>query len=320
MITRSRDDRGPDSYAPRYNDSRRNRDRPRRNGPYQRREKEKAADRLLLSKRFDDQGELMLGDTAVRPTYRDIDELSDSDEIDMDISDNGDGDDDSDSNAADRPAKRTRTDVPATTRNTSADVPKWSNPDPYTALPPPESTRKKDVVQLIRKARVEAETKKTVAPSEAADFISCDFSDDDAADQTLNGASQNQQPNAPPAGPRNPASAPSTLPPKPPPPVSSQRTDKMQPTEPPTLSANTAKRANNQVAPVGLTASASLGSRKRTIDDEIKPPHALLNVKKPGGKMAPGGSIMPVWRPAAGEDPCPWALNDHSSELDMGTR
>ncbi|KAK5635414.1 hypothetical protein RRF57_011126 [Xylaria bambusicola] len=299
-----RDDRGPDSYAPRYNDSRRNRNQPRRTGPYQRREKEKAADRLLLSKRFDDQGELMLGDTAVRPTYRDIDELSDSDEVDMDISDNGD----SDSNAGDHPAKRTRTDEPATTRDTASDAPKWSNPDPYTALPPPESTRKKDVVQLIRKA----------LPTEAADFISCDFSDDETADKELNGVSENQQPDAP-TGPRN-APAASTLPPKPPPVVSqlsSQRQEKAPTPQPPSSSSNP-KRDNKHSAPVDLAASASLGSRKRNIDDEIKPPHTLQDVKK-GNKM-PSGSIVPVWQPEPGQNPCPWAVNDHSGVLDMGTR
>ena len=39
--------------------------------------------------------------------------------------------------------------------------PKWSNPDPYTALPPPEAVGgpKKDIVQVIRKAKVDAGSK-----------------------------------------------------------------------------------------------------------------------------------------------------------------
>lgn len=65
--------------------------------------------------------------------------------------------------------------------------PKWSNPDPYTALPPPgESLNrpKKDVVQLIRQAKVEnqAEAKSNQT---STDFISLNFDDegDENADE-----------------------------------------------------------------------------------------------------------------------------------------
>ncbi|KAI0425304.1 hypothetical protein F5Y09DRAFT_322091 [Xylaria sp. FL1042] len=316
--TRSYDDRGPSSYGPRRDDSRRSRNQQRRPGQYQRREREKAVDRLLLSKRFDDEGELMLGDTAVRATYRDVDELSDSDEVDMDISDNendnGNENDGSDSNTADRPAKRARTDAPALAAK------KWSNPDPYDALPPPESTRKKDVVQLIRKARVEAEAKKPAVAAEAADFISCDFSEDDDDEpksQALNGAAEYSRPDAP----KGPRVASSTLPPKPPIPTS-QLPEKVQTTQlqshPPARS-NPAKPTPKNELPVDLTPSTSLGSRKRTIDDEIKVPHTLLNVKKVN-RMPAGGSIAPVWQPLKDSNPCPWAVDDHSGIPNMGAR
>ncbi|KAI1743136.1 hypothetical protein F4680DRAFT_411081 [Xylaria scruposa] len=329
--TRSHDRRSTDNYAPRRDDSRRTRggqrlDRSRRPGPYQRREKEKAADRLLLSKRFDDQAELMLGDTAVRATYRDVDELSDSDEVDMDISDNGD----SDSNTVDRPAKRTRTDSSAAAL--AQDVPKWSNPDPYTALPPPETTRKKDVVQLIRKARVQAEAQRPAVSAEAADFISFDFSDDDdngkVTGHVNNQVAETLQPgtvndaakrsNAPTGLP----AAPTTLPPKPP--VSTMNQAPQQVENPQLIqsqSALHAKHGSGSSAPVDLTPSASLGNRKRTIDDEIllpaQPPHAPL---KKVNRMAPSGSIVPIWRPEPGENPCPWAIEDHSGTSNMGTR
>ncbi|THY59071.1 hypothetical protein D6C97_04213 [Aureobasidium pullulans] len=57
--------------------------------------------------------------------------------------------------------------------------PKWSNPDPYTALPPPgeSDAKKKDVVKLIRKAKVEA-AKPAAAAAEGEDFISLNFDDD----------------------------------------------------------------------------------------------------------------------------------------------
>ncbi|KAI1750313.1 hypothetical protein F4782DRAFT_253681 [Xylaria castorea] len=322
------DRRNADNYASRRDDSRRTRggqryDRPRRPAPYQRREKEKAADRLLLSKRFDDQPELMLGDTAVRATYRDVDELSDSDEVDMDISDNGD----SDSNAVDRPAKRTRTNLSAAAL--AQDVPKWSNPDPYTALPPPETTRKKDVVQLIRKARVEAEAQKPAVSTEAADFISFDFSDDDdkATGHVKNRVAETLQPEtANDAAKRSSAPtrlpAASTLPPKP---LVSTVNQAPQQAEKPQLtqsqSALHAKHGGKTSAPVDLTPSASLGNRKRTIDDEIllpvQPPHAPL---KKVNRMTPGGSVVPIWQPIPGENPCPWAVEDHSGVTNMGTR
>ncbi|KAI0533719.1 hypothetical protein GGR58DRAFT_97424 [Xylaria digitata] len=326
---RSYDDRSANTYASRYDDPRRGRsgrrpDQSRRPGPYQRREKEKAVDRLLLSKRFDDKPELMLGDTAARATYRDVDELSDSDEVDMDISDNGD----SDANGPDRPAKRTRTDASVAAGTLAQDAPKWSNPDPYTALPPPETSRKKDVVQLIRKARVEAEAKKPTVPAEAADFISCDFSDDDTAGHAADGVAENRSPNASVAS----RAASSTLPPKPPvstPLQTSQRSEKVpttqtqpQPqTQPQTQPqpANPTKRENKKSAPVNLNPSASLGNRKRNIDDEIKLPHTLLNVKKVN-RMASGGSVVPIWQPIPGENHCPWVVDDHSDVPNMSFR
>ncbi|KAI1175655.1 hypothetical protein F4777DRAFT_549448 [Nemania sp. FL0916] len=328
--------RGPRNHADRDNrgrgsrhDGRRTRGgRPfddRRRPPFQRREREKAADRLLLSTRFDEQSEMMLGDKAVRATYRDVDELSDSDEIDMDISDNGDSD--ARSNSAARPAKRARTDAAL------APASKWSNPDPYTALPPPETTRKKDVVQLIRKARVEAEAKRPAVPTEAADFISCDFSDDDTASQ-VHGQVHGQVAGGgveASSGPYSALKLPAlltnskphpqslTLPPKPPvsvPPLVPQQTTTALPLPPPSSAGHQPGRTF-----VDLTPSNSLGNRKRTIDDEIvlpvKPPHTQL---KKVNRMASGGTIDYFWKPAPGEDPCPWQVKDHSAVLNMGTR
>ncbi|KAF2857564.1 Nucleotidyltransferase [Piedraia hortae CBS 480.64] len=57
-------------------------------------------------------------------------------------------------------------------------VPKWSNPDPYTVLPPPgtQTAAKKDIVQLIRKAKMEAASKEqgNNAVTTNQDFISFD--------------------------------------------------------------------------------------------------------------------------------------------------
>lgn len=224
----------------------------------------------------------MLGDTTARATYRDLAELSDSDEAAMDISGES-GSDDNDEPAAKRP--RTMSSVPDRTQ----DAPKWSNPDPYTALPPPdETTRKKlDMVQLIRKARVEAEAKKPAVATEA-DFISCDLSDDEGNRKK-------------PVGSRG-------LPPRPPPPNNAKQQQQQQ---------QTPHRQGAQDNPINLTASASLGNRKRTFDDQIKLPHASL---KPVRRMASTGTIVPDWRPVQDEDPCPWAQIDHSATTSMATR
>ncbi|KAI9653497.1 MAG: hypothetical protein M1829_001290 [Trizodia sp. TS-e1964] len=60
-------------------------------------------------------------------------------------------------------------------------IPKWSNPDPYTALPPPaESQRKKrDVVKLIRKARAQTLKEPSLRNDSLSnnDFISINFGD-----------------------------------------------------------------------------------------------------------------------------------------------
>ncbi|KAF4983479.1 hypothetical protein FDECE_17303, partial [Fusarium decemcellulare] len=102
--------------------------------------------------------------------FRDIDELSDDDELEMDISE---------SSETEGPSKKR-----AKTNDDSGSgdaAPKWSNPDPYTALPcPDESTRKKrDMVKLIRKARVEDNAAKAAASTEAEDFISFDLTEDE---------------------------------------------------------------------------------------------------------------------------------------------
>ncbi|KAF2226343.1 hypothetical protein BDZ85DRAFT_49020 [Elsinoe ampelina] len=74
-------------------------------------------------------------------------------------------------------AKRARTTNGAST-DTGDVKPKWSNPDPYTALPPPSQTDgpKKDVVAMIRKAKVE-NAGSSEQTSKADDFISLNFDD-----------------------------------------------------------------------------------------------------------------------------------------------
>jgi non-canonical poly(A) RNA polymerase PAPD5/7 len=76
------------------------------------------------------------------------------------------------------PSKRVRLEIKNSLNN---EPPRWSNPDPYTALPPvDDSNRKhKDVVKLIRKARVETASVHVMAATNDQDFISFDFDGND---------------------------------------------------------------------------------------------------------------------------------------------
>ncbi|KAK8036229.1 hypothetical protein PG993_008843 [Apiospora rasikravindrae] len=323
-------------------------------GGFQKWAPKKAAERELLYERHDQDVEEMLGDANGRVTYRDVDELSDSDEAAMEISD------DSDAEPQEPVAKRARVSSAPTSAAEEA-APRWSNPDPYTALPPPDETtrKKKDVVQLIRKARVEADSKKSTAPSEAADFISCDFSDgeDDKASTGNNLPAQSRRadnhPESSSSGPTNVTPtvaeppgmtsssnlAISSLPPHlrghpaiaqiPPhlrndPSAVAAAVGYVNPTQPKhdTIAAashvgqNIPKR-NAQATPVDLTPSTALGSRKRTFDDRIKRPHAPL---KKVTRMKTNGNIIDEYCAMQGQDACPWAEVDHSQTASMSVR
>lgn len=100
-----------------------------------------------------------------------ISEMSDSEEADMDVSD----DDEDDEEA--HPRKKRALDTSADATPAAPPAPKWSNPDPYTVLPPPDETQrnKVDVVKLIRKSRVNplgSQAAKTDAVTTNEDFIS----------------------------------------------------------------------------------------------------------------------------------------------------
>ena len=77
--------------------------------------------------------------------------------------------------------------------------PKWSNPEIYSALPPlSENRKRKDVVQLIRKARLEpTAAEQTQTPVQTnEDFISLDFLSDEILEM-------NHAPSNAPSGPRS---------------------------------------------------------------------------------------------------------------------
>ena len=284
------------------------------------------ADRPILHANHGGQPIESFADEAEGIVYKAFGDLSDSDEADMDISDASD-----DGSAA--PAqKQARV---AVNQSTSDDnTPKWSNPDPYTALPPTDESRqkKKDVVHLIRKARVQpAKDSKVSVPSEAEDFIRCDVDSDESEGE---GIVIGQGVPGAPTGPRaassrasangfsstvaqNPAYSANN--------TSSHLLGGVTAPQAPGAKGSTSignapalNPATKRGAGVDLTSSSDLGSRKRTHDDELKlPAHAKL--KKP--VMAPvNGNIVRDWQPVKKENPCPWLMSAAYRNSEAGVR
>ncbi|KAJ6184323.1 hypothetical protein N7519_005624 [Penicillium mononematosum] len=132
-------------------------------------QKPATSDRPLLSSKRESPPQRLDSETKPEFKFAPLSALSDSEEAEMDMSDESD---------AERPRKRRALalDGPQETAPAPPPVPKWSNPDPYTALPPPAETTNKrvDVVKLIRKARLEVapKTDETDAVKQNSDFIS----------------------------------------------------------------------------------------------------------------------------------------------------
>ncbi|KAL4808470.1 hypothetical protein BDV18DRAFT_100276 [Aspergillus unguis] len=135
------------------------------------------SERPLLRSRREPTPELLVGpDADAKPAmkFARVENLSDSEEAEMDVS--------SDDEEESQPRKKRALESTVSTANSAEapvemqSAPKWSNPDPYTALPPPDETtgKKVDVVKLIRKARLAAseQTAKPDAVVQNEDFIS----------------------------------------------------------------------------------------------------------------------------------------------------
>ncbi|KAK7744223.1 hypothetical protein SLS53_003744 [Cytospora paraplurivora] len=267
-----------------------------------------AADRAILHTTDNHKPSEDFAEIASGVTYRSIDQLSDSDEAEMEMSDSED-------ESRQPTSKRART----TTNqlDDGDDAPKWSNPDPYTALPPVDDTdkKRKDVVQLIRKARMQpAGGIRTSLAVEDGDFIRCDsFSEDEGEEDdeefidpltykrdTSGAQGAPGAPTGPRAtGPSQSVTATTTI-------TNQVAASRAQPTQ---ATNNTEKR----VSSADLTRTSDLGSRKRTYDDVLKlPAHARL--KPPPGKPA-GGSLVEEWRPKKNETTCPWVTTSNSEAL-----
>jgi len=262
-------------------------------------------------------------------TFRPVGELSDSEEAEMDISGDEDG------NSAEPSHKRSRL-----ARDQSAadgdSVPKWCNPDPYTAIPPGEAaipSKKRDVVHLIRKARVTQTTDaKSSIPSEAADFIACDSSDEsdhEPQPASASNSSQTRPPKTPgaPTGPRAPVDGrPGTELRGASSAVLQGSASQIKLSEgPPALGYIPLTNRENAVfrreaaAIEKNLAAQSLGSRKRTHDDVIKLPDVKLG-KPVGPNVGRDGisRLVSPWIQTEGEDRAPWWIANHSDTKVVG--
>ncbi|KAJ5449877.1 uncharacterized protein N7458_006326 [Penicillium daleae] len=150
--------------------------------------------------------ELLFPETGPKPApkFASLDDLSDSEEAEMDLSD----DEESESEARPRKKRVVALDgnvesaqpILAAIPAPAPPAPKWSNPDPYTSLPPPDESQHKrvDVVKLIRKARLAAapaQPKVNDAVVDNVDFISLGAVGDDTKPE-------NQPPKNAPKGPK----------------------------------------------------------------------------------------------------------------------
>ncbi|KAK3950281.1 hypothetical protein QBC32DRAFT_18854 [Pseudoneurospora amorphoporcata] len=292
-----------------------------------------AAERELLSGTHESGNEEALYNPETGMLYRNVDELSDSDEAEMDIS--GDEADED----AEPSTKRARTtlDQSASDNNT----PKWSNPDPYTALPPEGARERKtkDVVQMIRKARVQtaAETK-TALPNDLDEIIMLN-SDSDSDIEVIDEVKPTRKSARDPL-PLVPVAATSEDSKVKQP---SKKTEDKQPEDKqpddkkpeagtidltgsdgdqysapvPTAPSNPPRNLPKTRPTFDDPTPSALGSRKRTHDDEIKLPHARL---KKATRAPVGGKIQPEWRAVPNQESCPWMRDaeDHSASPTMG--
>ncbi|KAG4421083.1 hypothetical protein IFR04_005726 [Cadophora malorum] len=265
--------------------------------------------------------ELMPGmdeDVETGAKYKAVDDMSDSDEVEMDMSDDGDDD-------QEPKKKQARTDGKAADGDS---VPRWSNPDPYTALPPPDETRakKKDVVKLIRKARVTSSSEHTTKPAEADDFISFDFGDDEEQEDDM---AHGFNAPSPPRGPREVAGSVNDFnPPRGPATQQLQQPRLPLPKKPEFTNQSRSNDTSfnikqNGKAPaaikknvIDLTSDPALGSRKRDIRDEIKPAPILHQTKGKPGRVT--GQILKDWVARPDLPAAPWLGMDHSDSAGVG--
>ncbi|KAF2841114.1 hypothetical protein M501DRAFT_1000274 [Patellaria atrata CBS 101060] len=225
--------------------------------------------------------------------------------------------------------------------NDGDSVPRWSNPDPYAILPPTGDSqgKKKDVVKLIRKAKLVTANAESTNPiiADDLDFISLSFEDEPqevvtTSDypsgllQKMGGSHEVKELSSisvdksvlegpvsmlPPQGHWTPINRTDSTP-------ATASTDlKRLPTQacspdliPPRAPA--IKRNNAWPPP---DANTAIRGQKRPAQEPLPPPSRPKNRK---GAQLNKGEVLPEWRPRIDSSPTPWCTEDHSKVKKMG--
>jgi non-canonical poly(A) RNA polymerase PAPD5/7 len=199
--------------------------------------------------------------------------------VDVDTSDSDESDEE-DVSATAPSRKRVKTSGAAVSEG--SERPKWSNPDPYSVLPPTnmDVAPKKDIIQTIRKAKVEAANQAggTNSIKDNDDFISFDFGEDKpAADDVSSDGDDNDFVGA------------------------------SAPVAPPKKS-----RTRNAQAP----ATRNNGTKRKFDTTDIGVDDNGSQRELDAADMSVG-NVVPEWR-ANGTDPTPWLKVDDTSKLNVG--
>jgi len=231
-------------------------------------------------------------------------ESSDDEIVDL----TGDSDDD-----AEAPRKRTKVHA-----QPEIAAPKWSNPDPYTALPPPETlgAPKKDIVQAIRKAKVEAAqmTNSRSAVKENVDFISFNFDDDFDNGEVNDESDSSVEEVQPPAGFSH-----------------RDRLHANMSTQPTPQAQSSVSRSTNAQLPRRPSALADVGPPSPPLDFVMPTDEELMDQYVDGGKSrgkkrkyedfkpSTVHDVIEEWEPNH-TDPSPWCKVNHANTAHTGPR
>ena len=281
-------------------------------------------------------------------------DVSDSDEESMDQSESdADNVEQNDDGSLEPPKKRRNVGLRKRHGTDEGNLPKWSNPDPYTVLPPveEEARKRKDVVKLIRKSDLHTAAKASQHNQVAAndDFISFGFEDDkasmpDGVPPSPGSVDQNGYGVGVPAAPSAPrqqfshlenlhgeslGDAPGTY-------SKVETANSLGP--PPSLFAvaplgpekiivdtQLSRRMMSSETSKGGSGSnflpyddGALGNRKRTHDDEIK--GGSVRPRRKAGFGQANGSVLPEWLPLQNTDPTPWLRRSDTMTANPGFR
>jgi len=278
-----------DGGRPRHEGRGRGSNAPRGRGGYRGFGPKPAHDRAILNK--------LAGSRETTPEqFEGMDEghhrFKDAAEVESSEEDNSDDD---------GPRKRTKVEA-----SDASAAPKWSNPDPYTALPPPETlgAPKKDIVQVIRKAKNEA-APKTDKVADNADFISFNFDDE--------GDAEMDSPPPPPA--KSPARTGE--------PTFSHRDSFHQKTSaataPETSNGSSHSRTPTNKRQQG-NSSPSSGASYNSPQHSIVPEHVSRPPKRKSRDIRQFGDVVEEWQSIEGQTVAPWSTTNHQDTADVGLR